>query len=303
MPAGSPKLSVVASALAPDLRSAPAVARQLGFGGLQLPTAFGGTDLTTLSGTGQRDVRHLLATHEQQLVSLSVDLGSKGFGPGADIDRVLAVLRSAMAAARGLAAGVVCIDLGPLPQPAREEKPVPKVTPGMAGLILLPTMPIDPAVAAAKDKPAGTADPGFFSQVDAALFELGRLADAAGVVFACRSDLASFAALERALRAANCPWFGVDLDPVALLRDEWEPDEVFGRLGGLVRHVRVRDAIGGAGGRTRPAAVGRGDTVWPDLLARLDDAGYHGWLTVDPTELPDRPAAAAAAAGVLRKSR
>jgi sugar phosphate isomerase/epimerase len=46
--------------------------------------------------------------------------------------------------------------------------------------------------------------------------------------------------------------------------------------------------------------VGRGDTVWPELFARLDDAGYGGWLTVDPTEHPDRSAAAAAALAVLR---
>jgi sugar phosphate isomerase/epimerase len=36
------------------------------------------------------------------------------------------------------------------------------------------------------------------------------------------------------------------------------------------------------------------------LLGNLDDAGYEGWLTVDPTELMNRPAAAAQAAEYLR---
>jgi sugar phosphate isomerase/epimerase len=117
-----------------------------------------------------------------------------------------------------------------------------------------------------------------------------------------RSDLASFAALERALRAADCPWFGVDLDPVALLRDEWDADQVFSRLGAQIRRVRVRDAIGGAGGRTRPAVVGEGNTDWPALLSRLNEADYPGWLTVDPTELADRVAAARSARDVLQRS-
>ena len=300
MPAAVHRVAVFAPALSTDLRSAPRLARQLGFAGVQLPATFGGTDLTQLSGTGQREIRNLLSADEQQLVSVAADLGPKGFGPGAAIDRLLAKLQSTLTAARGLAAGAVSVDLGPLPQPKREAKPAPKVTPGMAGLILLPTAAEAQAASAPTDEPPETADPAFVSQVDAALFELGRLADRIGVTVALRSDLASFAALERALRAAACPWFGVDLDPVALLRDEWEADEVFSRLGELTRHVRARDAIGGAGGRTRPAVVGKGDTVWPELLARLDEAGYHGWLTVDPTEHPDRPAAAAAALAVLK---
>jgi sugar phosphate isomerase/epimerase len=89
------------------------------------------------------------------------------------------------------------------------------------------------------------------------------------------------------------------LDPVAILRDGWEIDEVFSRLGSLVRHVRGRDATGGAGGRTKPAAVGAGGTDWVQLFANLDGAGYRGWVTVDPFELPDRAGAAAQARSAL----
>jgi sugar phosphate isomerase/epimerase len=118
-----------------------------------------------------------------------------------------------------------------------------------------------------------------------------------------RSELASFAALERALRAANCPWFGVDLDPVAVLRDRWDADEVFGRLGPLVRHVRGRDAVVGHDKRTKPAAIGQGSTPWEQILALLDEAGYNGWLTVDPLELPDRIAGATHALSYLSSLR
>jgi len=49
--------------------------------------------------------------------------------------------------------------------------------------------------------------------------------------------------------------------------------------------------------------VGRGNTDWNELASNLDGAGYHGWLTVDPTELADRPAAATAALAVLKAIR
>ena len=65
-------------------------------------------------------------------------------------------------------------------------------------------------------------------------------------------------------------------------------------LGGFIRHVRGRDAVTGAGRRTKPAVVGRGATDWGQMLSRLDEAGYHGWVTLDPLELPDRVAAAEA---------
>src|SRR5258705_9688785 len=102
--------SVVASSIASDLRSAPRSARQLGFAGLEVPLVWGSTDLTDLSATGQRDVTQVLATQEQQLVAISCDLGTKGFGPGADVDLLLARLDKAMNAARGLQAGVITID-------------------------------------------------------------------------------------------------------------------------------------------------------------------------------------------------
>jgi sugar phosphate isomerase/epimerase len=129
------------------------------------------------------------------------------------------------------------------------------------------------------------------SAVDSAMFELGRRADRYGVTLAFRTDLASFAAIQRALAAAACPWFGLDLDPAAVLRDAWSTDEVFSRLGPLIRHVRARDALA-AGARTRPAIVGQGNVNWDELFTALDDTGYRGWITTDPIELPERATAA-----------
>jgi sugar phosphate isomerase/epimerase len=303
MPKPSLSLGVVAAALSQDPRSAPRLSRAAGFSGLQFDAYSSNFNIPELSATGRREFRQVLSSQDQQLIGLRWDAGPKGLRPGADVDRALSTLERAMEAAAGLLSPLVCVDVGPLPEPPPDAKPKAKVTQEQAGLILLPSGFGGKSEASDDEgdvKPQA-ADPAFVSQVDAALAEVGQLADRYRATVAFRSDLASYAALERALRRANCPWFGVDLDPVAVLRDAWDVDEVFSRLGPLVRHVRGRDATRGADRRTKPASIGAGDTEWETLLSNLDEAGYCGWITVDPIELSDRAGSATQARERLAK--
>jgi sugar phosphate isomerase/epimerase len=137
---------------------------------------------------------------------------------------------------------------------------------------------------------------------DAALLELARRADRHGVIVAFRGELLSMTDLEKAAKTGDCPWFGIDLDPVAVLRDELTGDEIFSRLGQLVRHVRARDAVIGTDHRTKTVIVGKGAVDWPALLANLEGAAFNGWITVDPSELQMRRAAASAAIQFLDPS-
>jgi sugar phosphate isomerase/epimerase len=285
-----PKLAILAAALSPDPREAATRARQVGVAGIEFDAYSPAVSLPDLTQSGRREFRRVLSGQNLELIGLRADLGNSGLGPGADIDRALARVERAMDAAAGLAAPLVCVDLGPLPEPARAAPLKPKVNPAEAGLIIIPTAA--ELQAASQPEPEVKRDPTFESAVDAALAELGRRADRYSVILAFRSDLSSYAALDRALRAADCPWFGVDLDPVAVLRDRWPIDDIFARLGPLVRHVRARDAVVGQDKRTKPAPVGAGSTNWEQLLTLLDEAAYQGWLAIDPTELPDRAAAA-----------
>lgn len=286
------KIGVTASAFGNDVRDAPRRARIIGFDGLQFDAYSTTLNLLELSDSGKREFLRLLSAQDRQLVGLRFDTGPKGFGPGADVDRLLDRLDPVMESAVAMGAPLVCIDAGPLPAPPRQSTAKPRVTQDQAGIILLPASMTAPEPAPQPAPPPP--DPSLFSHTDSALAELGARADRYSVILAFRSDQASFAAIERALRAASCPWFGIDLDPAAALRDEWNLHEVFSRLGELVRHVRGRDAIAGADRRAKPTAIGFGSTDWGTLLADLDAADYHGWLTIDPTELTDRIAAAEA---------
>jgi sugar phosphate isomerase/epimerase len=292
------RFGIFASALASDPRIAVRLSRESGFSGLQFDATSSALDLLSLSGSGRREFRGILSSQDQQLVGLRVDIGAKGFGPGADVDRLIDRMDEVMEAAAGMGSPLVCVDLGPLPPAPVIEQPKPAVTALQAGLILLPeSASRQPAPA---PQPAPPPDPAFAAQVNAAMSELGRHADRYSVILAFRTELASFASLNLVLREASCPWFGVDFDPVSLLRDTWDIDELFSRLGPLIRHVQARDAVGGADRRTKPAVVGQGSVEWEAVLANLDRAGYQGWATLDPVDLTNRTAAAQAGLKYLK---
>jgi len=296
------QLSVVASALGSEVPAIAQSARQAGIRGLQFDAVSSTLDLTQLSMSGRREFLRFLSQQERQFVGLRLSAGDRGVGKGADVDHVVDRLSKAMAAAVGMQAPLLCVDLGPLPAPPpAPAAPRPSISAELAGALLLPDSSIlAPSPSSATAPPAPAADTESMSLVDAALSEIGRHADRYSVVVAFRSELSGMPALERALRSVSCPWFGIDLDPVTLLQDEWPLDEVFSRIGHHIRHVRGRDALAGAQRRTRPAILGRGSVDWPALLAALEQTGYNGWLTIDALELTDRRVATLSACKYLQ---
>jgi sugar phosphate isomerase/epimerase len=236
-------------------------------------------------------LRHVFSAQNQRPLTLRAETGPDGLGPKADVDRVLVRADGVLRAAAALGIGTVCLDLGRLPPAPKKVKPKPSVTPAMAGFLILP----EPVAAEPEPEPAAVKiDPAVVGHWQRAMAALGEIADRYGVMLALAGSLSPLASLAAVLRDVPCPWFGVDFDTSALLRDEWTPDELFDSVGPLIRHVRARDAVAGEGGRSKPALLGRGDVQWRTTLELLDAAGYHAAMTIDPTDLPD-PAAAAVA--------
>ncbi len=292
------KIAVTAASLSADPRQAAAAARKIGIRGVLFDAVSPAFSVPELSQTGRREFRHMLSASECELVGLRVDLGPKGLSPKSDVDQQLRQIDRAMEAAKGLSAPQLCVDLGPLPTPSKSQSIKPKVSPELAGLIIIPS-PSDVALPE-MDESQTPADVAFIAHLDPILIELGQRADRTGVMIAFRSELSSLAAVERTVLAARCPWFGIDLDPVALLRDSADYDDFFSRVGPIVQHVRSRDANAGSGHRTQPTVVGFGGVNWPHLLANLEASGFRGWITLDPVELQNRVAGAIEGAEYLR---
>src|SRR5436190_3522078 len=161
------KLSVVASALTDDPREVATIARALGFSGVLFDAIGPSLDLTQLSASGRREFVHLLSSQNRRLVGLRTQVGPKGLGPGADVDRAIATMDLIIEAAAELKSPLVCMDIGPLPAAPRERKKTPKVTPEQAGLIILPTFAAAPAPEVTSDHETPPAvDPNFVATVD-----------------------------------------------------------------------------------------------------------------------------------------
>ena len=282
-------IGVVAGALGDEPRQAVQRARGAKFGGIQFDVKMGGLDLTELSDSGRREFAKMLRDGGVTLIAVRADAGADGLAPGTDVDRALWRMQKALETAAGLGCATVCLDLGRLPVPSTAAMERPKITAEQAGVILLPEPIRTPAPVAT---PLPPPDPQFVGQVDEGLRTIGSWADRYGVTVALRSSLSPFSAVRRAVDAAACAWFGLDFDPVDALQDAMDLDAIFSGLGGVVRHVRARDAVRGERGRVQAAAVGKGSVEWLGILSRLEASGYGGWITVDSLELPQRQAGA-----------
>lgn len=171
----------------------------------------------------------------------------------------------------------------------------------MAGVILLPESGSGTGQEAGSPETTESAeaerDPVVDAQVSdamAGMVEIGGLADRVSIAVALGTGLASFDSLLYALEQARCPWFGIDFDPAAIVGEGREVGAALAGCGQNLKHVRGRDAVRGERGKSKEVVIGHGGANWSQLLTLLDEAGYSGWITVDPIELADRRGAAVA---------
>lgn len=121
-----------------------------------------------------------------------------------------------------------------------------------------------------------------------ALRDVAAAGERAGATFCAEAGRASPADLLRLAAALPEGAFGCTLVTGALVVHGHDPAAAAAALGGLVRHVRLTDAlVGSFAGHGRPAALGRGSVDVAALLATLDERDYRGWFGLEAADAAD----------------
>jgi sugar phosphate isomerase/epimerase len=127
-----------------------------------------------------------------------------------------------------------------------------------------------------------------FAQLIEALTAVGAYGERVGARLAAQTADASPQDLARLLAALPELTVGIDLHPGELIMAGYAPQEAVELLGRHVLHVHAADAVREFGaGRAKPVELGRGTAELPELLGRLTEFHYRGWVTVESRESSD----------------
>ena len=134
--------------------------------------------------------------------------------------------------------------------------------------------------------PADANDPRFTRLVEA-LTALGMYGERVGARLAAQTGGERPQDLARLLDALPEQTVGVDLHPTGLILGGHSPREAVDVLGPHVLHVHACDAVRDAAGRANEVELGRGSADLPELLGRLTEFDYRGWVTIERRESAD----------------
>lgn len=134
-----------------------------------------------------------------------------------------------------------------------------------------------------------------------ALSELGRASQKTGALLAADTGSESGPDLARLIAALPIGSIGVNLNPGSLIVNGFSVTEAVESLGSAIVHVHAKDAVRDlARGRGMEVPVGSGSACFPEILARLEEHRYRGYLTVARDASPTSRFEIAQAVGYLR---
>ncbi len=234
------KIGIQSAALRQPLRQALASAHRLGAQGVELE-ARGELRPSQMTETAVRQIRKLLDDYNLRLSAISFPT-RRGYEVTEDLDQRITGTKDAIKLAYQLHAPVVVIQPGAVP--------------------------------------AESTGPQWSQLVDV-LSELGRFSHRAGAALAAQTGAESGPALARLIAALPGGSLGADLDPGALLVNGFSPLEAVDALGQHILHVHATDGVRDLSrGRGNEVALGRGMADYPNLLGKLEEHNYRGYLTV-----------------------
>jgi sugar phosphate isomerase/epimerase len=121
-----------------------------------------------------------------------------------------------------------------------------------------------------------------------ALTALGAYGDRVGARLAAQTSGQSPQLLARLIEQLPEHSLGVDLHPSGLIAAGHSPQEAVEMLGPHILHVHACDAVRDPRtGRANVVELGRGTADLPELLGRLTEFDYRGWVTIECAESAD----------------
>ena len=260
------RLSVVATAIAGDLRGSLRRARELGFTGVELD-ARTGLDPEQVTQTGLRQIRKWLEDEGLEVSAVSFRTRG-GYADAERLEGRIAATKAALTLAHGLGARVVVNHVGDVPPPPAE---------------------------------AGAAvDPRWRLLVEV-LADIGSWGERAGATLCAETGRVGPADMLRLIAALPVGALTCDIVPGALVVHGHDPVEAIATLSGHVGHVHATDAVAGAfAGRGRGVILGTGQVDWPGVFGALEERGYRDWVCLDAIDRVGARAELAAAVDFLR---
>ncbi len=201
-----------------------------------------------LSGTGRRQFLHELADLDLAVASLWFPTRR----PYYDLDQLearVAATKAAMQFAYQLKASIVTARVGRIPDDPESED---------------------------------------YQVLCAVLNDLARYGNRVGATLAITPGNESPETLSRLIENVTEGPIGINCDPAVFVMSGHDPAEALRALHELILHVQVRDALRDVDGGGLEVPVGRGEVQWDEFLAVIDEAAFHGWLTVERTTGDDK---------------
>jgi sugar phosphate isomerase/epimerase len=254
------KIGIQIAAFRQPLRQALASAHRLGGQGVELE-ARGELRPSQMTETAVRQIRKLLDDYGLRVAAVSFPT-RRGYDVADEIEERVAGTKAAIKLAYQLKAPAVLIQVGNLP-----------------------AEPVGPQ----------------WNQLIEVLSDLGRFSHRAGAALAAQTGSESGPDLGRLIAALPAGSIGVDLDPANLIVNGFSPLEAVESLGQHILHVHATDAVRDlARGRGTEVALGRGMADYPNLLGKLEESNYRGYLTVGRRSADDPLVEIGAAVEYLR---
>jgi len=241
------KIGIQTRSLRQPLRKALVTASRLGAHGVEIDAR---TELrpSDVSRTALREIHKLLDDLNVRVSAVAFPT-RRGYDSPDDLERRVLATHEAMRFAADLRADVVINRIGHV-----AEKP---------------------------DDPA-------FQRLIEALTAIGACGERTGVRFAAQTADVSPDDLARVVQALPEMALGIDLHPTGLIMAGHSPGEAVELLGPHVVHVHACDAVREpASRRATEVELGRGSADFPELLGRLTEFDYRGWVTIERRDSPN----------------